>query len=234
MKANDKPAGFTLVELLVVIGLIALLIGILVPTLAIARQSAGQAACASNLRQWTLAANLYAIANHNFLPRRGQGQQPTVVIDRDADWFNALPATLRAPTFHDLVAEGRMPRVDGGGPFVCPQANNLPNGAGYLFTYGMNMRLSTWLVAQPDRIDRVGSPATLVFMADAPSGYGSVLPFNAAFSPIARHRGRVNLSFLDGHVAAFSAKEVGCNVGDPDRFDVRWKVPGSIWSGPVP
>jgi prepilin-type N-terminal cleavage/methylation domain-containing protein len=227
------PNGFTLVELLVVIGVVAVLVGLLLPAVTLARRTAGQATCAGNLRQWALAANAYAVQYGGYLPRRGQGQQPTTVINRPSDWFNALPDIMDFPDYQTLAAENRIPQVEGGGLWICPEAEDTPNSAGYLFTYGMNMWLSIWENALPDRIDSVGPPETMAFMADGQGSYCSVLPFNAPFSPVARHHNCVNIAFLDCHVAAFPGSYVGCGVGDPQRPDIRWTVPGSNWAGPT-
>jgi prepilin-type N-terminal cleavage/methylation domain-containing protein len=69
-RAKTNPrAAFTLVELLVVIGIIAILIGILLPSLSKARAAARTMACSSNLRQLVLATQMFAQEHGGCLPK---------------------------------------------------------------------------------------------------------------------------------------------------------------------
>ena len=65
---RDKRGAFTLVELLVVIGIIAVLIGILLPTLGRVREVAKRLVCLSNLRQVYMGVRFYADGNHDMVP----------------------------------------------------------------------------------------------------------------------------------------------------------------------
>jgi len=67
-RAEMGRRGFTVTELLVVIGLVAVLIGLLLPVLNKARSSSQSVTCLANLRHITLAFNLYAGANRQQFP----------------------------------------------------------------------------------------------------------------------------------------------------------------------
>src|SRR5687768_12970392 len=74
--SKRKREAFTLVELLVAIGIIAILIGILLPTLSRAREAARRVTCLSNVRQLVHATLLYAHENGQYLPEAASANTP--------------------------------------------------------------------------------------------------------------------------------------------------------------
>jgi prepilin-type processing-associated H-X9-DG protein/prepilin-type N-terminal cleavage/methylation domain-containing protein len=235
-------AGFTLVELLVVVGVIAIVIGLLLPALSSARRSVGGITCESNFRQWAMATQMYANENNGFLPRRGQGVGATLQVTRPTDWFNALPPLMKGkeygdvdPTVSTLVSTGTIPRPPDASVWICPQANDMPGT--YYWSFGMNMALSVWEAnqnnGQPNKITGVGSTTSMVLFADAPGNYCSIYPSKIAggYNPVARHNNNtVNICFLDGHVETIPGSYIGCGKGVIEHADVRWLPPGSTWN----
>ncbi len=120
MSGNSKRGGFTLVELLVVIGIIAILVGILLPSLTKARQQAQLVECQSNLRQWGIGIEDYCDISFGMLPSKGvdastmPGYAPAngfVGFDDKSLWFNAIPPFVNTQSYYQmLVANYQDPK----------------------------------------------------------------------------------------------------------------------------
>ncbi|MCC7518649.1 MAG: prepilin-type N-terminal cleavage/methylation domain-containing protein [Verrucomicrobiae bacterium] len=212
--------GVTLVEMLVALAILGILVALTAAATSAARSRGRAVRCLSNLRQWGVAFLLYADDHESFLPRRGQGVQPLWRLDRPEDWFNALPPYLGLPPYADLAANSRRPKAHEDSVFVCPSAED--PGDDVFLAYGMNMNLSPWNLAQPTRLSDIQEPSKVVALGDARGDYSSIYPSRQPYSPVARHSGRVNLLFLDGHAQAFTGADAGCGVGDPRCFDIHW------------
>jgi prepilin-type N-terminal cleavage/methylation domain-containing protein len=114
--------GFTLVELLVVIGIIGLLISILLPALAKARDQANGVKCLANLHQIGLAFAMYMNDQTGFIPPAAYQISPAGVYNGNTP-AEGWPTIL---TVGRYIQAPWVPSTNGPtsqSPFVCPEAN---------------------------------------------------------------------------------------------------------------
>ena len=207
----EKQRGFTLVELLVVIAVIALFMAILIPMLKINRKEPRwRPVCLSNLKQLTLGWVMYADDNDGKLVNGIAGGDP----DPDGDGMDEMPwVPAGDPTKRKLEQETAIkagalwPYIKNVKVYRCPQGN-----AGHIRTYSVVDALfgEGWGTNDPrywikDRL-LIGKPyERIVFIDEGKTENGSyrIDFFNASWedTPPVRHRDGATVSFADAHSA---------------------------------
>lgn len=106
---SSQPAGrsngFTLIEVLIVIGILALLAAILFPVFAKARENARSSACLSNYHQIGLAIHMYAQDENDHTPANGGSFQGLL---SDCLPYTHTTAIFTCPDDYDRTEEGRV------------------------------------------------------------------------------------------------------------------------------
>ncbi len=127
VRTRISRLGFTLVELLVVIGIIALLISILLPALSKARETANRVKCAANLKAFGTCLLVYANDNNGAYPRTNGDVTTAPTIDtlgyNDSDWTTSstIPACSVMASMYLLARQEQISLQ----MFICPSSSGI-------------------------------------------------------------------------------------------------------------
>jgi prepilin-type processing-associated H-X9-DG protein/prepilin-type N-terminal cleavage/methylation domain-containing protein len=236
--ARPAASGFSLVEILVVIGIIAVLIGMLLPVLSRARESANRTKCLSNMRQLAIAFTMYLNESKGRFPRPAQLRRP-----EPEDWIYFQPG--RDPSQGALARY--VARPFNAAVYRCPsddveshrwiELDALGGTARYLFSYAVNEAICRIFAHGPTlRLGQIRNPSEKILIIDEsgttiddgcwawqsghPPGAGMNVLSNRHDRRSERSEnpnfGRGNVAFVDGHVEF---------LGRSDSFDARFYDP---------
>lgn len=191
-----RSRGFTLVELLVVIGIIALLISILLPALRRAREAANTTVCSSNIRQVMLAFRFYADDWKDFVAF-GEG---------GAAWYTEWPTLMVNLGYIKKANDGYYSEI-----LRCPNNRRPFSDSVYRTHFALNYRHSFgWTGANATQkwVDVKRASTTIMFVDGYDYSYCVLWPYYDGgigglntYTPDYRHpNNSMNAGFFDTHV----------------------------------
>ena len=214
-------AGFTLVELLVVVAIIGILAALILPTLSRAGSQGKRVSCQNRLRQLAVCAQMYAADNNGKLAENGPGEQ------REHNWVFGNMKAFQDATNRVWLQESKFfpyaPHVD---LFRCPADPSVVRGISRVRSYSMNgwvggrsmqtaQRQSSFRTFLGEtELAAIGPSIIWVLIDEHEASIDDSFflvtmddrrPF-ASF-PANRHGGGYSLNFADGHVEAYKLRD---------------------------
>ena len=208
--AMSRPRpGFTLIELLVVISIIALLIGILLPTLGAARKAARDTKCLSNLKQVVTASTLYTVDHRQFLVPSIDRTQP-------------MPFPRGSDLLRVYIDKGNSAQENT--VYTCPARQVAPTQ--WPLTYGFNNGAHTEIPTQGaklHRITEINRPSQSVSVIDTKQSASGT---SAGWLTFGDHSAFADIANRDRLYKDFSGYD-GNDDDSNDTFSVRFRHGGN-------